>query len=131
MCLFCKIIAGEIPGTKVYEDDEILAILDIAQTTKGHTLVMPKKHYENMLEMPQEEFSRLMAKAQELSRKIVASLDANGMNLLINTKEAAGQTIPHIHVHLIPRYDENDSIQIAFSENQYDLAEIAAQINKN
>ena len=131
MCLFCKIIAGEIPGTKVYEDDEVLAILDIAQTTKGHTLIMPKKHYENMLEMPQEEFSSLMAKAQKLSQKIVANLEANGMNLLINTKEAAGQTIPHIHVHLIPRYDENDGIRIAFSENQYDLKEIAAQINKN
>ena len=131
MCLFCKIIAGEIPGTKVYEDENILAILDIAQTTKGHTLVMPKKHYDNMLEMPEEEYRNLMAKAQQLAQKIVTNLEANGINLLINTNEAAGQTIPHVHVHLIPRYDESDGIQISFSENQYDLAEIAAQINKN
>ena len=131
MCLFCKIIAGEIPCTKVYEDDETLAILDIAQTTKGHTLVMPKKHYANMLEMPEDEFRILMAKAQSLADKIVRNMDAKGIKVLINTNEAAGQTIPHVHVHLIPRYDENDSIRISFGENQYDLAEIAAQINKN
>ncbi|MBR4462302.1 MAG: HIT family protein [Erysipelotrichaceae bacterium] len=131
MCLFCKIIAGEIPGTKVYEDNDTLAILDIAQTTRGHMLVMPKKHYDNMLQMPQEEFKDLMAKAQSLAQKITTNLDANGINLLINTNEAAGQTIPHVHVHLIPRYDENDCIQIGFSENHYDLNEIASQINKN
>jgi histidine triad (HIT) family protein len=131
MCLFCKIIAGEIPSAKVYEDDEMLAILDIAQTTKGHTLVMPKKHYANMLEMPEEEFKNLMAKAQMLADQIVRNMGANGINVLINTNEAAGQTIPHVHVHLIPRYDENDGIQISFSENQLDLAEIASQINKN
>ena len=130
MCLFCKIIAGEIPSAKVYEDDGILAILDIAQTTKGHTLVMPKKHYENVLEMPENEFAALMAKAQELAQKIVTNLDANGVNILINTNEAAGQTIPHAHVHIIPRYDGNDSIQISFGENRYDLAEIVAEINK-
>ena len=131
MCLFCKIIAGEIPCTKVYEDDEVLAILDIAQTTKGHTLVMPKKHYEHVLEMPENEFAALMSKAQKLAQKIVANLDANGVNILVNTKEAAGQTIPHAHVHIIPRYDGNDSIQISFGENQFDLAQIASQINKN
>ena len=131
MCLFCKIIAGEIPCTKVYEDDEVLAILDIAQTTKGHTLVMPKKHYEHVLEMPENEFAALMSKAQKLAQKIVANLDANGVNILVNTKEAAGQTIPHAHVHISPRYDGNDSIQISFGENQFDLAQIASQINKN
>ncbi len=131
MCLFCKIIAGEIPSTKIYEDADTLAILDIAQTTKGHTLVMPKKHYANMLEMPEEEFKDLMATAQTLANKIVTNMDAKGINLLVNTNEAAGQTIGHVHVHLIPRYDETDGIKISFAENQYDLTEIAAQINKN
>ena len=68
MCIFCSIIEGSIPSKKVYEDDEILAILDISQTTKGHTLVMPKKHYENFLEMPAEEFGRLMEKTKDTNR---------------------------------------------------------------
>ena len=130
MCLFCKIIAGEIPSTKVYEDDCVLAILDIAQTTKGHTLVMPKKHYKNVLEMPENEFEALMAQVHKLAQKITANLEANGVNILINTNEAAGQTIPHAHVHIIPRYDEDDGIKISFSENKLDLQEIATEINQ-
>ena len=130
MCLFCKIISGEIPSQKIYEDDAVLAILDIAQTTKGHTLVMPKKHYENVLEMPEDEYTVLMLQVQKLAQKIVANLEANGVNILANTNEAAGQTIPHAHVHIIPRYDENDGLKISFTENQLDLAAIAAEINK-
>ena len=130
MCLFCKIISGEIPSQKIYEDDAVLAILDIAQTTKGHTLVMPKKHYENVLEMPEDEYTVLMLQVQKLAQKIVANLEANGVNILANTNEAAGQTIPNAHVHIIPRYDENDGLKISFTENQLDLAAIAAEINK-
>lgn len=130
MCLFCKIISGEIPSQKIYEDDAVLAILDIAQTTKGHTLVMPKKHYENVLEMPEDEYTVLMLQVQKLAQKIVANLEANGVNILANTNEAAGQTIPHAHVHIIPRYDENDGLKISFTENHLDLAAIAAEINK-
>lgn len=124
MCIFCDIIEGKIPSKKVYEDDEIIAILDISQTTKGHTLVIPKKHYDNFLQMPNDEFKLLMSKVQEISKTLIEKLDANGCNILINTNEVAGQTVMHTHVHIIPRYNESDSISIQFKENKLDLDEV-------
>lgn len=110
MCIFCKIINNEIPSNKIYEDDEILAILDISQTEvgghKGHTLVMPKKHYANVLEIPSDELSNIMNKVQTLAKMITSKLNASGFNIVINTNESAGQTVMHLHVHIIPRYDE-------------------------
>ena len=129
MCIFCKIIEGEIPSSKVYEDDEFLAILDLSQTTKGHTLVMPKKHYANILEMPSDEVGKLMSKTQLIAKKIVKNMNAKGCNILINTSKEAGQTIEHTHVHIIPRYSEDDSIKIEFSENKEDLNAILRQID--
>ena len=128
MCVFCSIIKGDIPSKKVYEDDNTLAILDISQTTCGHTLVMPKKHYENFLEMPKEEFADLMTKTQTIVKQVVENLDAKGCNILINTNEVAGQSVMHTHVHIIPRYDENDTISIAFNENKFDLDEVLNKI---
>ena len=128
MCVFCSIIKGDIPSKKVYEDDDTLAILDISQTTIGHTLVMPKKHYENFLEMPKEEFADLMAKTQTIVKQVVENLNAKGCNILINTNEVAGQSVMHTHVHIIPRYDENDTISIAFNENKFDLDEVLNKI---
>ena len=129
MCIFCDIIEGKIPSKKVYEDDEIIAILDISQTTKGHTLVIPKKHYDNFLLMPQNEFEHLMGKVQLISNKIVNNLNAVGSNTLINTNEVSGQTVMHTHVHIIPRYDLSDSIDIKFKENNFDLDNILKKIN--
>ena len=130
MCIFCDIIEGKIPSKVVYEDETTLAILDISQTTYGHTLVMPKKHYDNFLQMPAEEFVDLMKKVQLVANKVIKNLNANGCNTLINTNEVAGQTVMHTHVHIIPRYDANDSINIEFKENQYDLDEVLNKINK-
>ena len=124
MCIFCDIVEEKIPSKKVYEDDDFLSILDISQTTKGHTLVMPKKHYDNFLQMPIDEFEKLMGKAQEITKNIVEKLHANGCNIIINTNEAAGQTVMHTHVHIVPRYDENDSILINYFSNEIDLDEI-------
>lgn len=128
MCIFCEIINGNIPSKKVYEDDNVLAILDLSQTTKGHTLVMPKKHYDNFLEMPSDEYKELMGKTQEIAKTVINKLNANGCNILINTNEVAGQTIMHTHVHIIPRYDESDSIDIKFKENKLDLDDVLKQI---
>ena len=130
MCIFCDIIDGKIPSKKVYEDDEIIAILDISQTTKGHTLVIPKKHYDNFLLMPNDEFKSLMSKAQEISKTLIEKLNAKGCNILINTNEVAGQTVMHTHVHIIPRYDVSDSISIKFKENKLDLDEVLNAIVK-
>ncbi len=131
MCVFCDIIAGNIPGKKVYEDEQVLAILDISQTTRGHTLVMPKKHYDNFLEMPNEEYGQLMEKVQLLSKKLMKNLEAPGCNILINTNEVAGQSVMHTHVHIIPRYELGDSIKLLFTENKFDLDKILEKINQD
>ena len=128
MCIFCNIIEGAIPSSKVYEDNNVLAILDLSQTTLGHTIVMPKKHYDNFLKMPQDEYANLMAKVQEVAKLVTTKLNAKGCNILINTNEVAGQTIMHTHVHIIPRYDENDTVKFEFSENKLDLNEVLKQI---
>ena len=128
MCIFCNIVEGSIPSSKVYEDDDVLAILDLSQTTLGHTIVMPKKHYDNFLEMPQNEYANLMAKVQEVAKLVITKLNANGCNILINTNAIAGQTIMHTHVHIIPRYSENDTVKFEFSENKLDLNEVLNKI---
>lgn len=128
-CIFCKIIAGEIPSTKIYEDDDVLAFLDITQTTKGHTLVVPKKHYRNILSMTGEQSAELFSKVPFIANKIVNNLHAKGMNILQNNEEIAGQTVFHTHIHLIPRFDENDGFIGKFTAHDYDLAEIAKEIN--
>lgn len=102
--VFCKIIDGEIPSVKVYEDDDVLAILDISQTTRGHTLVMPKKHYDNFLSAPQEIIHKVYDVAQRIGQAEVSVLGAKGVNILTNVGEVAGQSVPHFHVHVIPRY---------------------------
>lgn len=130
MCIFCDIIEGKIPSKVVYQDDDTLAILDISQTTYGHTLVMPKKHYDNLLQIPSDEFATLMKKVHTISNLIVSKLNANGCNTLINTNEVAGQTVKHLHVHIIPRYDSNDSISIEFKENEYNLDEVLNKIKE-
>lgn len=130
MCIFCDIIKGKIPCSTVYEDADTLAILDISQTTRGHTLVMPKKHYENFLQMPVDEFANLMLRVQLVSQKIMKSLNAAGTNTLINTNEVSGQTVMHTHVHIIPRYSKSDTIKIEFTENKFDLDEVLAQSKK-
>lgn len=129
MCIFCNIIEGSIPCKKVYEDDTTLAILDISQTTKGHTLVMPKKHYDNFLEMPANEYGELMQKVQMVASKVVKNMNAKGCNILINTNEVAGQTVNHTHVHIIPRYEQNDTVKFEFKENEFNLEEVLKQIN--
>ena len=129
MCIFCEIVKGNIPSSKVYEDDNYLAILDLSQTTLGHTLVMPKKHYDNFLEMDSKEAGELMSAVNTVAKKVVKNLGASGCNILNNTNEVAGQTVMHTHVHIIPRYSKDDSIKIDFSENKYDLNEVLKKIN--
>lgn len=114
MCIFCKIINHDIPSKVVYEDDEVLAILDISQITRGHTLVMPKEHVDDVLSCPPVLLSKLMCVAQKISKELIEKLDAKGINILTNAKEIAGQTVPHFHIHVIPRYNEHDGCKITF-----------------
>ena len=130
-CIFCKIIAGEIPSSKVYEDDQVVAFLDISQVTPGHTLVVPKQHFRNLLEMDADSTSQLFARVPDIARKVMKATGAKGMNILNNNEEIAGQTVFHTHVHLAPRYDETDGLQISFEAHEPDfpaLAQVAEKI---
>ena len=119
--VFCKIIDGEIPCYKLYEDDDVLAFLDISQVTKGHALVVPKKHYDNFLSIPQEEMHKVMDVAQRIGQVDIKLLGAKGVNILTNCYEAAGQTVKHFHVHVIPRYDENEGFILEMKSNEEGL----------
>ena len=127
MCVFCEIIAGNIPSSKVYEDDEVLAILDLSQVTRGHTLVMPKKHYANILEADEETTAACMKVVSRLSRQIVRNTGAIGLNVLNNCGAIAGQSVDHLHFHIIPRYDSSDAIQITFGETEQDLVGVLSR----
>ncbi len=102
--VFCRIIEGELPSSKVYEDDDVLAILDVSPVAKGHCLVMPKKHYRDYLSTPKDTLHKVMDVAQRIGQAEVSVLGAKGINILTNVGEMAGQSVPHFHVHVIPRY---------------------------
>lgn len=116
-CIFCKIINNEIPSYKIYEDDYVLAFLDISQVTKGHTLVIPKKHSNDIFEVDDDSLIKTYQVVKKLSVDLVDKLGANGVNIINNNKAAAGQTVFHFHVHIVPRYDENDNLVLKFNES--------------
>jgi len=119
--IFCKIINGDIPCYKLYEDDDVLAFLDISQVTKGHALVVPKKHYDTFLSCPKELMHKVMDVAQRIGQVEIKLLGAKGVNILANCYEAAGQTVMHYHVHVIPRYSGKENISIEFKSSDGDL----------
>lgn len=129
-CIFCKIIKGEIPCSKVYEDDDVLAILDISQVTHGHTLVISKTHYESFLATPKEVMHKVMDVAQRIGQVEIAVLGAKGVNILTNVGKEAGQTIMHYHVHVIPRYTRDTGFQITLKQNEVDKSLLPALANK-
>lgn len=106
-CLFCKIVSGEIPSEKIYEDENTFAFLDIHPINRGHTLVVPKTHYENIYEAPEEVFTKVMRTVQLLAPKIKQAVGADGINIGINNGKAAGQLVYHLHTHIIPRFESD------------------------
>ncbi len=129
-CIFCKIINKEIPSKIVYEDDLVIAILDLSQATYGHTLVMPKKHYANIYEIDDDTLAHLIKIVKELAIKLKNKLHADGINILNNNDEAAGQTVMHYHIHILPRY-KNDDLNINFTDHSKDtnLDDVLNKIN--
>jgi len=109
-CLFCKIIAGEIPAKKVYEDDNFFAFLDINPVNLGHTLVVPKQHFVNIFDIPETTTTQIGPVIKKLAQAVKDGTQADGVNIVINNETAAGQIIFHAHVHIIPRY-LNDGFQ--------------------
>ena len=106
-CIFCKIAAGDIPSTTLYEDEDFNVILDLGPATKGHALILPKSHFKNLYELPEEHASKAMVLAKKMAVHMTEKLNCDGFNLVQNNNEAAGQTVFHFHLHLIPRYKDD------------------------
>lgn len=109
-CIFCKIANGEIPSKTVYEDEKFRAILDISPASKGHTLILPKAHFKDITEADEDVAQKLLPLASRLGKDIQKSLGASGFNILLNTGASAGQTVFHLHTHIIPRYEDGRKI---------------------
>ena len=107
-CIFCKIAAGDIPSATIYEDDDFRVILDIEPASKGHALILPKEHYENLYELPDELAAKALVVAKKVISKMTDIVGCDGYNVLQNNGETAGQTVFHFHMHLIPRYEKDD-----------------------
>lgn len=132
-CIFCKIVQGELPSAKVFENDHVLAFLDISQVTKGHTLVIPKVHKENIFELTPEISRHLFEAVPTIANALKAELQLKGLNILNNNGALAGQEVFHYHMHLIPRYTEDDGFAKKWidQKDQYspeDLQQIATSI---
>lgn len=119
-CIFCKIAAGEIPSATIYEDDDFRVILDIEPASKGHALILPKEHYANLYELPEGIASKALIVAKKVITKMTEIVGCDGYNVLQNNGEVAGQTVFHFHIHLIPRYKEDD---VTITWNQGELSD--------
>ena len=106
-CIFCKIANGEIPSKTLYEDEDFRVILDLWPASKGHALILPKNHYANLYELPEETAGEVMKLAKRMAAQMTERLGCEGFNLVQNNGELAGQTVFHFHMHLIPRYRED------------------------
>src|SRR5690625_1355558 len=106
-CIFCKIIDGEIPSAKVYEDEDVYAFLDISQVSKGHTLVIPKVHTKDIYDLSANIAGKLFERVPKIANAIKQTYKPIGLNILNNNEAPAGQSVFHIHLHLLPKYEEN------------------------
>ncbi|MBD5541164.1 MAG: HIT family protein [Lachnospiraceae bacterium] len=122
-CIFCKIANGEIPSKSIYEDADFKVILDLGPATKGHALILPKEHAADLFELPEETAAKAMVLAKKLGKQMKENLHADGLNLVQNNGEAAGQTVKHFHLHLIPRY-QNDGQNILWNPGEASQEEL-------
>ena len=124
-CIFCKIAAGEIPSKTLYEDEKFRVILDLGPATRGHALVIPKEHYADLYEIPEETAGEAMKVAKKMAAVMTEKLKADGFNIVQNNGEVSGQSVFHFHIHLIPRY-ENDGQTINWKQTSPTAEELAA-----
>jgi len=133
-CIFCKIVAGDIPSTVVYEDEEVMVFMDIGPIVKGHALVVSKQHYNPVTETPDELLAKLHVVAKRVAQAQLNGLGADGVNIMQNNGKAAGQEVPHIHVHVIPRF-KDDRHHWNWNAKKYDdfneMAELAGKLQKH
>ena len=128
-CIFCKIANGEIPSRCVYEDEDFRAILDLGPATPGHTLILPKDHAANLYELPEELAAKVLPVAQKVAGILKEKLGCQGLNLVQNNGELAGQTVMHFHLHVIPRY-EGDGQKILWNPTQPGADELDEVLGK-
>ena len=121
-CIFCKIVNNDIPSHKVYEDNAVVAFLDISQVTKGHTLVIPKHHARNIYELPTDVARDVLQAVPAIANAIQRETGAIGMNVLSNAEAIAGQTVYHFHIHLLPRYGVDDGFSAKWETHQDDYS---------
>ena len=124
-CVFCAIAAGEIPSFKIYEDDAVLAYLDINPCTEGHTLVIPKEHSSGLVDTPDEMLAALMSRIKRIAAHLREALPCDGFNILQNNGEAAGQSVFHLHFHIVPRYSNAPEGKLSFASHNGDMAHLA------
>lgn len=131
-CIFCKINKGEIPSTTIYEDDDFKVMLDINPASRGHAVILPKNHAADLFELADDDAEKLFKIARKCAKSMMEVLHCDGINVLQNNGEAAGQTVFHLHVHLIPRY-KGDTVNISWDPGtpEQDAAELAAKIKAN
>ena len=125
-CIFCAIATGEIPSFKVYEDDLALAYLDINPFSKGHTLVIPKAHAAGLLDADDKMLSELVLRVKKVAAHLKDALPCDGFNILQNNGESAGQTVHHVHFHIVPRYAKDAGAEISFANRKGDMDHLAA-----
>ena len=106
-CIFCKISKGEIPSYTIYEDDKVIVFLDIVPINKGHALVVPKKHFETILDCEDSVLKEIIVVAKKVTPAILKAVNSEGFNIGINNKRVAGQLVPHLHLHIMPRFEED------------------------
>ncbi len=124
-CIFCRIANGEIPTNTLYEDDMFRVILDVGPVTKGHALILPKDHADNLYELPDEIGEKVLPLARKMAVRMKEKLQCQGFNLMQNNGEAAGQTVNHFHVHLLPRYEGGEEI-MCLNQGSPSAEELAA-----
>lgn len=124
-CIFCKVIAGEVPGQIIGQDERTVTFMDINPATRGHALVVPREHARDLLEIPEEDLEAVALAAQKLARRMHDRLDIDGVNLLNSRGEAAWQTVFHFHMHVIPRYHD-DPLRLPWKPAPGDQDEISA-----
>ena len=107
-CIFCKIAGGDIPSSTVYEDEQFRVLLDLSPATKGHALILPKQHYANIFEIDENILRDLIVLAKKVASAMKETLNCDGVNIVQNNSEAAGQTVFHFHLHMIPRYKDDN-----------------------
>ncbi len=130
-CIFCKLANGDIPTNSIFEDNDFKVILDADPATKGHALILPKNHFANLLEADDDVLEKALPLAKKVANKMKAELGCAGVNIVQNNGEAAGQTVHHLHIHVIPRYeDDPDKTICGWSHQSFSEEETATVVKK-